>query len=73
MAEVNAIEMGMSQNKATRGPHVLVFGSIYQGKPFWVRILDRQMPLTHQFTDQRQALNRLAFFGTAPKQYIEKP
>ena len=26
--------MGMGQNITTRGPQVLVFGSIYQGKPF---------------------------------------
>ena len=27
------------------GPHVFVFGSIYQGKPFWVRIFDQ--PYAH--------------------------
>ena len=33
--ETSPLQMGMSQNKTTRGPHVLVFGSIYQGNPFW--------------------------------------
>ena len=27
-------DMGMGQNKTTRGPQVLVFGSIYQGSIF---------------------------------------
>ena len=40
------LDLGVSQNKTTRGPHVLVFGSIYQGRPFWVRISDPQ-PLKH--------------------------
>ena len=30
--------MGMGQNLTTRGPQVLVLGSIYQGNPFWVPI-----------------------------------
>ena len=33
-------DLGRGQNKPTRGPQVLVFGSIYQGNPFLVRILD---------------------------------
>ena len=32
----------MGQNKTTRTPQVLVFGSSYQGKPSLVRILDPQ-------------------------------
>ena len=33
--------MGMGQNLTTRGPQVLVLGSIYQ-VPFWVPIFDPQ-------------------------------
>ena len=31
----------MGQNPTTRGPQVLVFGSLYQGKPFRIRIFDQ--------------------------------
>ena len=36
------VQMGMGQNLTTRGPQVLVLGSVYQGKPFCVPIFDPQ-------------------------------
>ena len=47
--------VGVGQNQTTRGPQVLVLGSIYQGKPFWVHMFDPQ------------PCNRIAIPGTGTK------
>ena len=53
--------VGMGQNEPTRGPKVLAFGSIYQGKPVWVRIFDHHSHVVLQLS----ALNSQVWPGCA--------